>query len=66
MAWKTGSRRLKQWLALNLQKSGDGGSRMLLLILNIEEIFFLSEGREEYHVDFCMWLILGDGEILGE
>lgn len=28
--------------------------------------FFLSEGREEYHVDFYMWLIPGNGEILGE
>lgn len=28
--------------------------------------FFLSEGKEEYHVDFYMWLIPGNGEILGE
>lgn len=41
-------------------------SRMCLLILNISLIFFLSEGREEYHVDFYMWLIPGNGEILGE
>lgn len=41
---------------------------MCLLILNIREFgfFFLSEGKEEYHIDFYMWLIPGHGEILGE
>lgn len=43
---------------------------MCLLILNIREFgfffFFLSEGREEYQVDFYMWLVPGNGEILGE
>lgn len=42
-------------------------SRMLILILNVDEFFcFSSEGKESSLVDFFMWLVPGGGEVLNE